>query len=259
MVETAVADVVGPAVAADQPHALLDQVVGQRLQAARLATLRCRRASAAARRPASRCATMPASLVWSAFSKSPWRDCRRSATPAAATRRRAPAACASSASRKPEPELRVVLEERVRPGRSAAVAVRRVRRRRQIAAVDRRAAGGVGHEQPVAEQLREQLEIRRLAAARAGAGILEQRLQKLRALVIDLRQRRPIQLRQIEEEVVVRALRLAQRRLRMHVDRLVLRIGAILGRTDVDAQVAARAVLRRDLNREVPCLCARCP
>ena len=150
-----------------------------------------------------------------------------------------------------EPELRVVLEERVRPRRAAAVAIRRVRRRRQVAAVDRRAAGRVGDEQPVAEELREQLEVRRLAAARAGARVFEQRLEELRALVIELRHRRPIQLGEFEEEVVVRALRLAQRRLRVHVDRLVLRVGAILGRADVDAQVAARAVLRRDLDREV--------
>ena len=75
-----------------------------------------------------------------------------------------------------EPELGVVLEERVRPGRPAAVGVGRPRRGRQVAAVDRRAAGRVGDHQPVAEQLREQLEVRRLAAARAGAGELEQRL-----------------------------------------------------------------------------------
>ena len=39
VVEPAVADVVGPSVAADEPHALLHEVVGQRLQPARLCGL----------------------------------------------------------------------------------------------------------------------------------------------------------------------------------------------------------------------------
>jgi hypothetical protein len=54
-------------------------------------------------------------------------------------------------------------------------------RGRQVAAVDRGAAGGVGHQQAVAEQLGEQLQVGRLAAAGAGAGKLEQRFQELRA------------------------------------------------------------------------------
>ena len=78
-------------------------------------------------------------------------------------------------------ELGIVLEQRVGPGRAAALGVRGPGRRRQVAAVDRRAAGGVGDLQAVAEQLREQLEVRRLAAAGAGAGELEQRLEELRA------------------------------------------------------------------------------
>jgi hypothetical protein len=59
-----------------------------------------------------------------------------------------------------EAELRVVLEERVRPGRAAAAGIRGVGRGGQVAAVDRRATGGVGDEQAVAEKLGEQLEIR---------------------------------------------------------------------------------------------------
>ena len=43
----------------------------------------------------------------------------------------------------PEAELRVVLEERVRPGGAAAVAVLRVGGGGEVGAVDRRAAGGV--------------------------------------------------------------------------------------------------------------------
>ena len=80
-----------------------------------------------------------------------------------------------------EPELGVVLEERVRPGRPAPLGIGRPRRRRQVAAVDRRAAGRVRDHQPVAEELREQLDVGRLAAAGAGAGELEQRLEELGA------------------------------------------------------------------------------
>ena len=61
----------------------------------------------------------------------------------------------------------------------------------------------------------------------------------------------PIDLRQVEEERVVGALGVAQRRLRRHVDRLVLGVGAILGRADVDTQIAAGAILGRHLNREL--------
>src|SRR4051812_5838761 len=84
-----------------------------------------------------------------------------------------------------EPELRVVLEQRVRPGRSPSVSIGRVRRARQVATVNRRTAGGVGNQQPVAEQLGEQLQVRRFATAGAGARVLEQRLEELRALMVD--------------------------------------------------------------------------
>jgi hypothetical protein len=49
-----------------------------------------------------------------------------------------------------EGELGRVLEERVVPRRPAPVLVLRIGGRRQIAAVDRRAAGGVADQQPVA-------------------------------------------------------------------------------------------------------------
>ncbi len=86
----------------------------------------------------------------------------------------------------------------------------------------------------------------------ARARVLEQRLQELRRLVVDLRQIDARGVRQIEEERVVVPLGVPQRRLRVHVDRLVPGIGPILGRADVHAQVAARAVLRRHLNRIGP-------
>ena len=132
---------------------------------------------------------MPASLDWSASSSAaarPSPSCGASVLDAAP---RAGAAWASSASRKPNPNSALSSNSEFDHAGPAAVAVGRVRRRRQVAAVDRRAAGRVGDQQPVAEELREQLEVRRLAAAGAGARVFEQRLEELRALVIELRHR----------------------------------------------------------------------
>ena len=129
-----------------------------------------------------------------------------------------------------------------------AFAVRGVGGRRQVAAVNRRAPGGIGDERPIAEQLREQFDVRRLAAAGAGARVFEERLQKLRVLDVRL-DGRAVDLRQVEKERVVGALGLAQRPLRTQIQRLVLRVGLVLGRADADTQAAAGAVLRRDLNR----------
>ena len=81
----------------------------------------------------------------------------------------------------PEAELGVVLEQRVRPGRPAACRVLRPRRGRQVAAVDRGASGGVGDGRPLPEQLAQELEVGRLATAGAGAGELEERLEELGA------------------------------------------------------------------------------
>ena len=44
---------------------------------------------------------------------------------------------------------------------------------------------GIGFE-PIAEELGQELQIRRLPAARAGARVLEQRLEELRALEVGL-------------------------------------------------------------------------
>ncbi len=100
----------------------------------------------------------------------------------------------------------------------------------------------------VAEELRHQLDVGRLAAAGAGAGVLEERPQELAALEVQL-DLGAVGVGQAEEELVVRALRLAQRRQRRHVDRLVLRVRLVLGRADRHAQAAAGAVLGRHLDR----------
>ena len=66
-------------------------------------------------------------------------------------------------------KLGVVLKKRVAPRGTSALAVHRVRSRRQVCAVDARAPGRVCDDRTVAVELRHQLDVRRLAATRAGA------------------------------------------------------------------------------------------
>jgi non-specific serine/threonine protein kinase len=84
-----------------------------------------------------------------------------------------------------EPKLRVVFEERVGPSRAASLLVLGVGRGRQVTAVNRRAARGVGHQQVVPKKLREQPQVRRLSAARARPGELEQRQPQRRGALVD--------------------------------------------------------------------------
>src|SRR6185436_9101649 len=58
-----------------------------------------------------------------------------------------------------EAELRVVLEQRVRPRGPAALAVHGVGSGRQVRAVDRRASGGVRDEGAITEELGEGLDV----------------------------------------------------------------------------------------------------
>ena len=181
MIEAAVADVVGPAVAADDPDALLDQRVGHAEQVAGFGSVDAGEfvfELLARARAGRRC---PASVFWSALRM----------------------ACASSSpigeaeppdqfagvfvllvdgEAHAEAELGVVFEERVGPGRSAAFVVGAVGRGRQVAAVDGGAAGGVGDHRAVAEELGHQLDVGSFAAAGAGAGELEERLEQLNVL-----------------------------------------------------------------------------
>src|SRR5689334_16436681 len=87
----------------------------------------------------------------------------------------------------PKAEFRVVFKQRIRPGRAPAIEVLRVRRRREIAAVNRGTAGRVADDGAVSEELGHQLDIRSFATAGAGAAELEERLEKL--YVLDLRER----------------------------------------------------------------------
>ena len=125
------------------------------------------------------------------------------------------------------------------------------RRRRQVGAVDRRAARGVGDDHAVAEQLADELDVGRLAAAAAGARELEQRLEHLAALDgvvgdagsrssggIDWKKsQRP---RSTSRCSATGSMLMA----------LWLHLGLALGRADVDADAAAGAVVGRDLDRQ---------
>src|SRR5450631_1392909 len=93
-------------------------------------------------------------------------------------------------------------------------------RRRQVPAVDRGTAGRIGNRQPVAEQLRDEFQVRRLPAALAGTGELEQRLQELRAADGAEVDPRAVIGRQLLEERDPLALRWEQRLDPLEVDRL---------------------------------------
>ena len=225
VIEPAEADVVGPAVAADDPDALAHQVVGERSAAAgRVGSSM----AASCALELGHALALRVDLVLGRLSALEQRLRARSAPiPARAPQQLARACswCLSSARRIAEPELGVVLEQRVAQAGPRPSRVDGPRRRRQVAAVDRRAAGGVGDQQPVAEELREQLEIRRFAAAGARARELEQRLRGTARSCTERRVdprgrasgssgRTPSSSRS----------RVAQRRLRLHVERLVRRL-----------------------------------
>ena len=142
-----------------------------------------------------------------------------------------------------EAELGVVFEERVGPRRPAALRVLAVGRGGQVAAVDRRAAGGIGDVEPIAEELGEQLDVGRFAAARAGARELKERLQQLQILHLRVRKLGAIDFGQVQEELPVLALGFAQRSLRRHVDGLVAGVALALDRAHFHADARSRCSL----------------
>ena len=93
------------------------------------------------------------------------------------------------------------------------VLVKSIRRGRQVATIDRGAARSVGDEGPVTKELAEQLDVRRLAATGAGARVLEQRPQQLRALDRIGLELGAVKIGEAEEELVVLPLRGTQRKL----------------------------------------------
>ncbi len=246
VVQPAVTDVVGPAVPADDPHALFHQVIGQGEEALRFRGIRPLQPFLERRHPFPlgenagfgrlvRVEQPPGQFV---------ADLRRQLPDQVA---RHPGVLVD---RQPETqaELGVVLEERIAPGRPPPVPVAGVGRRRQVGAVDGGAPGGVGDEGPVAEKLRQQLDVGGLAAAGAGPGKLEERLEQLGGLDAVEPQQPAVVLRQLEEETEILPLGEADRGLRHHVDRLALRLLAVARGTHLHAHPAAGAILGGDLD-----------
>ena len=180
MIQSAVTYVVSPAVAADDPHALFDERVGDRQQVARLGQVFSAQPGFERRNTLS--------LDVDAFIRRLVRAEQAVGERLAYER----AQFSDKLSRvsmlvierhpHPEPELGVIFKKRIAPCGATPFAVDGVRRGRQIAAVDARTARRVGDDRAVAEELRDQLDVRRFAAARARARKLEQRLEQLHVL-----------------------------------------------------------------------------
>ena len=249
MVETAIADVVGPAIAADDPHALADEVIGEREQltscGAGLAVQRAENLPEPRDARALGIDTRLGVLVGLEDVPDEVRADRRREL------RHEPSGLVVlgvEPEAHAQAELRVVLEEGVVPGRAAARGVHRPRGRGQVGAVDRRAARGVGHDHPVAEELGDELEVWSLTAAVAGERELEERLEHLGTLDRVMCDQAPIERWDRLEEFPVRPLDIAMRSSGLEVDGLVLDLGLALGRADVHADAAAGAIVRGHLD-----------
>ena len=144
-----------------------------------------------------------------------------------------------------ETVLRVVLEQGIRPCRTAALLVLRVRDGRRTGTPNGGAARCIGDHHAVAEELRDELGIRCLAAACTRARELEERLLELRADQRCLLHRNVLDrnLRRIDAVVKV-FLRVAE---------IVVEQGHVegLARADLRTVAAAEAVERRDGDGEV--------
>ena len=249
MVQAAEADVVRPAVAADDPDRLAHQGVGDRDRAGPPA--------APAASP-----SVPASAARRCFSESTraplgedrllvrllgvedgrgegFADRRRQRLEQRAGRPLLRLETQPDA----QAELGVVLEERVGPRRSPALAVGGPGGGGQVAPVDGGAAGRVGHQQAIAEELGEQLEVGGLAATGAGPGELEERLEDRGPLDRVVGEQAPVELGDGPEEVPAGALGVAVLEDGLQVERLVPGLGLGPARADLDAEAAAGAVV----------------
>ena len=142
-------------------------------------------------------------------------------------------------------EFSVVLEQGVCPSRAMTLVVLGVRHSRSTAAPDGGAARSIGHHHAVTEELGHELSIRRLTAACAGAGELEERLFKLgaqnrRLLHRVLLRRNLLGIYTIIEELLLGFELIIQR---LHIERL--------HRADLCAVAAAQAVHGGNSYREV--------
>ncbi len=252
VVQPAVADVESPAVAADDPHAARDQAVGDRQQLPRLRGFAPGQDGLELYDALALQANLLVGLL-RALQKGD-RQCIADFGAQCAHQRLRQVALRIQREAHAEAELRVVLEQAVGPCGALAGAVLRPRGGGQVAAVDGGATRGVGHQQVIAVELRQELDVGCFAAAGAGAGVFEQRRAQLRAFdQIDAVPRRTC-LGQTEEEPVTALLNLQVFELGLHVDGFVLDCLLAARRTDVDANTAAGAVVRCHLQGVSPAL-----
>ena len=247
VVEAAVADVVGPAVAADDPDGFVDEVVGNEVEAHGVGGAErsefCTKGGDAG--------TLVGDLGLGGLRGAEDRVDEERVELRSEELEEGAGVCGAlvGGEAQTEAELGVVFEEGVGPCGAAAVFIGAIRRGGEVAAVDGGAAGGVGHDEAVAVELREEFEVRGLAAAGAGAGEFDERGEELRALHGGEIEAGAVGFGEREEEVPVGAFGGEESGLRGHVDGLVARVGLVLGGADLDAERAAGAVFGRDLKR----------
>ena len=151
-----------------------------------------------------------------------------------------------------EAEFCRVFKEGVAPRRTPAVVVDAPRGGGQVASVDGGAAGGVGYQSAVSEELGEEFEVGGFSAARAGSREFKERTQELD--VFDCRgvEFGFVRLGEFEEVVPVFALLFAQGHLGLQDERTVrvFGLGFVYGAV-VRAEPVAGAVFGRYLDGEV--------
>ena len=168
VIEAAVADVVGPAVAADHPDALGDEGIGDREQFHRPEARQARQALAQfGHRLDAGPPERASSVVAQGFRKAVdqrFRQGRGQSTSSWTARR----VRESTPSRNPRPSSAASSNSELFQAGPRPCLVRGVGRGRQIAAVDGRASGRVGDQQPVAEELRQQADVGSFTTPRTG-------------------------------------------------------------------------------------------
>ena len=176
MVEPTGADVIGPAVAAHQPHALAHQRLGNRQQVARCR--RIQRTDLLHKLGYAFPLSFDSGLVRLVCIQN--RVHQRIAELRGQLRHQLTCIVCLFVHRQShaQAKLGIVFEERIGPGWTAPLRIAGVRSCGQVAAVDRRAAGRIRDHQAIAKKLGEQLDIRRFTAARASSGKLEERFQQ---------------------------------------------------------------------------------
>ncbi len=241
VIESAVSDIVGPAVAAEDPHRLLGQVLLVGKDARReLGHLSGALGSSAQSLDVGRSRSLGGFSVSAGLKPGARRVGQLAGRTAALDEGLGVynhlVLHGLVAQKHAHAVLGVVLKQRVRPGRAVAVGVHRVGRRSRRTAPDGRAARGVGDVHTIAEQLGDQARVRGLGAAGTRAGELQQRALELAGLhrgALKLGLAGDLVHAVVEHRLLVQLVSDGHHRQRV-------------GRALDDAQAAAHAIERRD-------------